>query len=1358
LFVARSSRVIFPALALLVVVLIAVPGSHRPGPSLQANLQATRAGIATEVPADRWWTTVRESLAREEYHATPAENVIAAAATALQAPNRAHNLRTRFAGSGIEITPRGAGSESWRLGWRTEAYGRAGAMRSLSPVPPTAAGPRVAYAHPGFTEWYENQPVGLEQGFTLDWRPPGTGPLAIRGRFAGDLVPRAHPEGIDFLAASGHPVLEYRHLLVWDASGRELPARLELTPGDRLLAFSIDDTDASYPITVDPLVTSPSWIAESNQAAAQFASSVATAGDVNGDGYSDVIVGAPNYDNGHPNEGRAFVYLGSPAGLALTPAWTRDGGQANASFGGSAAPAGDVNADGFGDVAIGAFAFDNGQDNEGAAFLFLGSAAGLGATPAWTTEGNQVNAFLGLPVAPAGDVNGDGFADLVVGASEYDNGHPNEGRALVFHGGPTGLATSPAWTAEGDQPGGNFGIATTTAGDVNGDGFADLLVGAHLFDDGSVNEGVAFLFLGSAAGLAPTPAWRRGGNQDGALFGHSVATAGDVNGDGYADAIIGAELFDNGTTNEGRAFVFHGSPAGLDTVATWTAEGDQNGATFGRFVATAGDVNGDGFADVIVGAPAYDQGESNEGRAFVFLGGPAGLAPVAAWSAASDQMDANLGTVGTAGDVNGDGYSDVIAGALAFDAGETDEGRAFVFHGGASGLAADASWSAAGATADAALGFALAAAGDVNGDGYSDAVIGVPGYDGGNPGEGRALVYHGSAAGLDTVIAWSAEADRDSAAFGSAVAGTGDVNGDGYSDVIVGAPRYADGDADEGAAFVYLGSPAGLAGSPAWSVQGNQAGARLGCAVAGAGDVDATGFADVILGASGFDGGDPGEGAAFVYLGSETGLAVTPAWDAEGDQADAHFGSAVAGAGDLDGDGASDVVIGAPDFDGGADGEGKAFVFLGSPSGPAISPAWTAEGEQAGARFGAAVARAGDVDGDGYADLLAGAPAFDATHADAGRAFLYLGSAGGPALLPNWTHDADRAGAGFGEALGSAGDVNGDGFVDVLVGAPRYAAADNPHGRAYVFPGSSLGLATLPAWTADGAASDDDFGGALTGAGDVNGDGFADVLIGAAGADVGAAGAGTSYLYYGGAGDGLDRRPQQARASDAAPIDLLGQSELPFGFRLRALGRSPGGRAVVRLEWEVKAAGTPFDATGLARGARVNTGVPLPEIGSAAPLSEIVFGLAPDTPHHWRLRIVAESPFFPRSRWFSPALNGPAEADLRTPIVTTLAAPGGTPASTPPAAGLLAPAAPNPFRTHTELGYTVARSGRVRLAVYDVTGREVAVLFDGIAPAGSHALRWDGRSARGDALPAGVYFTRLRGDGWDASRKLVIAR
>jgi hypothetical protein len=264
------------------------------------------------------------------------------------------------------------------------------------------------------------------------------------------------------------------------------------------------------------------------------------------------------------------------------------------------------------------------------------------------------------------------------------------------------------------------------------------------------------------------------------------------------------------------------------------------------------------------------------------------------------------------------------------------------------------------------------------------------------------------------------------------------------------------------------------------------------------------------------------------------------------------------------------------------------------------------------------------------------------------------------------------------------------------------------------------------------------------------------VVIGAPGGDAGAAGGGAAFLHYGGAGDGLDRRPQQALASDTAPIDLLGMAELPFGFRLRALGRSAAGRAMVRLEWEVKPYGVPFDGTGLGRGARASTGAPQPAIGSAAPLSDVVFGLAADTPHHWRLRIRSESPFFPHTRWFSPPRGGPAELDLRTPEVTTLAAPGG--AAAPPAAGLIAHAAPNPFNLHTDLAYTVVRSGRVRLAVYDVTGREVAVLFDGTASAGSHAVRWDGRSARGERLPAGVYFGRLSGDGFEAGRKLVLTR
>src|SRR5207244_3966598 len=137
-------------------------------------------------------------------------------------------------------------------------------------------------------------------------------------------------------------------------------------------------------------------------------------------------------------------------------------------------------------------------------------------------------------------------------------------------------------------------------------------------------------------------------DQTGAHFGVSVATAGDVNGDGFTDVIVGADLYDNGETDEGRAFVYHGSVSGLLASPAWTAESDQPGAQFGVSVATAGDVNGDGFSDVIVGAFLFDNGETDEGRAFVYRGSASGLAAAPAWTAESDQAGAELIWVGTA--------------------------------------------------------------------------------------------------------------------------------------------------------------------------------------------------------------------------------------------------------------------------------------------------------------------------------------------------------------------------------------------------------------------------------------------------------------------------------------------------------------------------------------------------------------------------------------------------------------------------------------------------------------------------------------------------------------------------------------
>jgi hypothetical protein len=121
------------------------------------------------------------------------------------------------------------------------------------------------------------------------------------------------------------------------------------------------------------------------------------------------------------------------------------------------------------------------------------------------------------------------------------------------------------------------------------------------------------VFLGSASGLSTSAAWTAESDQAGALFGNSVASAGDVNGDGYGDVIVGAFGFDNGQTDEGRAFLYFGSAMGLSTTPAWTAESDQASAAFGVSVASAGDVNGDGYGDVIVGEPGFGNGQTGEG-------------------------------------------------------------------------------------------------------------------------------------------------------------------------------------------------------------------------------------------------------------------------------------------------------------------------------------------------------------------------------------------------------------------------------------------------------------------------------------------------------------------------------------------------------------------------------------------------------------------------------------------------------------------------------------------------------------------------------------------------------------------------
>ncbi|MBW2668253.1 MAG: FG-GAP repeat protein, partial [Deltaproteobacteria bacterium] len=230
--------------------------------------------------------------------------------------------------------------------------------------------------------------------------------------------------------------------------------------------------------------------------------------------------------------------------------------------------------DGYADVIAGAIGFDAGESDEGAAFVFLGSASGIAngnpTTAAAQLESDQVDAVLGWSVAGAGDVNGDGYADVIVGAPSYDSGQTDEGAAFVFLGSGSGIADGNPATAdaqlEANQASSFLGKSVSGAGDVNSDGYADVIVGAELHNSGSNDEGAAFVYLGSATGIADgnpgSAAAKLEANQVSANLGASVAAAGDVNGDGYADVIVGAPFYTKAQSSEGVALVFLGNGDG----------------------------------------------------------------------------------------------------------------------------------------------------------------------------------------------------------------------------------------------------------------------------------------------------------------------------------------------------------------------------------------------------------------------------------------------------------------------------------------------------------------------------------------------------------------------------------------------------------------------------------------------------------------------------------------------------------------------------------------------------------------------------------------------------------------------------